>query len=89
MRSRFAWTGAAIAVVGAAVGLLFANIVSAPRGADHSCPAGSSVNDCTYPPDQTSWDVTWCVGGLVIGLVIGLSYVAARRARAKGKVAPW
>jgi hypothetical protein len=55
-----------------AIGLAVSYLISAPTGAAHSCPAGASPSDCTYPPDQFAWSVGWVVGGVIVGLIIGV-----------------
>ena len=84
--SRWVWSSIAIPFLSGGIGLLFANMISAQRGAEHSCPAGAPRSACFYAPDQTSWDVAWTVSGLVVGIILGASYWASHRARAKGKL---
>jgi hypothetical protein len=67
----------------AAIGLSVSYLLSAPRGADHSCPSGSSVQACHYPPDQTSWSIIWTIAGLMVGLLLGFAARAALQRRSR------
>ena len=75
------------ALIGALVGLLLSAVLTAPRGADHHCPAGSSVDACTYPPNLALWRAEWIAGGLVGGVLIGLVvwFAVAALAHADGR----
>jgi hypothetical protein len=78
--ARLRWLTVVIAIVGAALGFIVANVTEAPRGADHSCPAGSAQASCSYPPNQSAWDLEWSLGGFAIGLVLALGlYVLLNR----------
>jgi UPF0716 family protein affecting phage T7 exclusion len=76
--SRVAWLVVALVCATSSLGFGLSWLVSAPQGADHSCPAGSKPSDCHYPADQLSWTVWWTIGGLALGLGIGLTIRAIR-----------
>jgi hypothetical protein len=90
MSRRFTWAGwpLLLPAAGALVGLLISSLVSAPRGAQHHCPAGAPADACTYPPNVTAWRIEWASGGLIVGLLaIGLAVAFRhRRDRATGHI---
>lgn len=58
------------ALLGALLGLAWAQLSMPAHGTDHSCPAGSSVSACSYPLDRAGHLVGWAVAGLFLGLLL-------------------
>ena len=62
----------ALPIIGAALGLVIAELIGAPPGHTYSCNIAAQATECTHPRDNLGWALSWTIGGLVVGVVLAV-----------------